>query len=29
LFKWDITDKDWWLKQIESVNIIIWNQDNK
>jgi len=28
LFKWEATDKDWWLKEPISVNIIVWWVDN-
>jgi hypothetical protein len=24
IFKWDITDKEWWLKSISDININIW-----
>lgn len=25
IFKWDATDKEWWLKSISDINIVIWN----
>lgn len=25
VFKWDITDKEWWLKNIQDISIVIWN----
>lgn len=24
IFKWDVTDKEWWLKSIEWIEIIVW-----